>query len=109
MSTRPRRVDLAPPPGAHAARSLARLACRTRQNNADLSILAGVRVNLDRSRMLFDNDVVSDGQAKAGAFACGLCREEGIEHLFPDLGRYSDAVVANPNLNFVTEVFGRCR
>ena len=36
------------------------LTCRTRQNNADLSIFAGLGVNLDSPRMLFDNDVVSN-------------------------------------------------
>ena len=57
--------------------------------------------------MLLHDDVVSDGQAKASALASGLCREEGIEHLFPYVGRNAHAVVANPDLNFVAEVFRR--
>ena len=31
--------------------------------------------------MLLDNDIVADGQAKAGAFSRGFRRKEGIEHL----------------------------
>jgi hypothetical protein len=58
---------------------------------------------------LLHDDVVSDGQAKAGALSSGFCREEGIEHLFPYLGRNAGAVVANPNLNFIAEVFRRRR
>jgi len=66
---------------------------------------AGLGIDLYRPRMLLYDDVVGDGQAKARALSSGFCREEGIEHLFPDLGRNAGAVVANPNFNFVTEVF----
>ena len=59
--------------------------------------------------MLLHDDVVSDGQAKASAFPGRLGREEGIEHLFPDLGRNARAGVANPDLNFVAEVLRRRR
>ena len=54
--------------------------------------------------MLLHDDVVSDGQAKASALSSRLRREEGIEHLFPDLGRNAGAVVANPDFNFVAKV-----
>ena len=54
--------------------------------------------------MLLHDDVVGDGQAKASTLASGFCREEGVEHLFPDFGRNARAVVANPNLNFVAKV-----
>ena len=57
--------------------------------------------------MLLDDDVVSDGQAKASAFAGGLGREEGVEHLFLHLGRDAGAVVANRDLHAVAEVLGR--
>src|SRR6201981_1257776 len=56
---------------------------RTRQNNSYFGELAGLRIDLYRPRMLLHDDVVSDGQAKAGALSSGLCREEGIEHLIP--------------------------
>jgi hypothetical protein len=32
--------------------------------------------------MLLDDDVVADGEAKAGSFSCGFRREERIEYLF---------------------------
>ena len=55
-------------------------------------------------RVLLHNDVVSDGQTKAGALSSRFCCEERIEHLVPDLGRNAGAVVTNADLNFVTEV-----
>ena len=79
--------------------------CFARKNDPDLSELARLRIDLDRPRMLLHDDVVSDGQTEARTLTGGFCREEGIEHLFPDLGRNAGAVVANPNFNFVTEVF----
>src|SRR5215831_17148993 len=78
---------------------------RARQYNPDFGELAGLRIDLYRPRMLLDNDVVSDRQAKAGTFPGRFCREEGIEHLFPRFGRNARAVVANPDFNFVAEVF----
>src|SRR5215813_15300142 len=54
--------------------------------------------------MLLDNDVVTNGQAEASALSGGFSREEGIEHLFPDLGRHTCAVVAYPDLYAVAEV-----
>jgi hypothetical protein len=59
--------------------------------------------------MLLHDDVVSDGQAKASALSSWFGREEGIEHLIPDLGRNTGAIVAYPDLNFVTEIFCRRR
>ena len=59
--------------------------------------------------MLLHDDVVSDGQAKASTLAGRLCREEGIEHLFPYFGRNAGAVVANPDLNSVAKVLCRSR
>ena len=57
--------------------------------------------------MLLDDDVVSDGQAKASALSGGFCREEGIEHLFLYFRRNADAVIANPDLDFVAKVLCR--
>src|SRR5215471_5153325 len=59
--------------------------------------------------MLLHYDVVSDGQAKAGPLSSGFCREERIEHLFLDLGRNADAVVANRDLYKVAEALRRSR
>src|SRR6516225_93903 len=60
-------------------------------------------------RVLLHNDVVSDGQTKAGALSSRFCCEERIEHPVPDLGRNAGAVVANPYLHAVAEVLGRGR
>ena len=57
--------------------------------------------------MLLHDDVVSDGQAKASALSSRFCCEKWIEHLFPNLGRNTCAVIANSDLNFVTEVLCR--
>ena len=54
--------------------------------------------------MLLDDDVMTDGQTEASALSGGFSCEEGIEHLFPDLGRDTHAVVANADLYPVTEI-----
>src|SRR5262249_9431012 len=81
--------------------------CFARKNNPDFSELTGLRIDLYRPRMLLDDDVVSDGQAKARAFPSGFCREEGIEHFFPDLRRNARTVVANRNRHAVAKVLRR--
>src|SRR5262245_60044779 len=57
--------------------------------------------------MLLDEDVVADGEAKAGSFSCGFCREEGIEHLLFHLGRNTVAVIANPDFHAIAKALGR--
>ena len=57
--------------------------------------------------MLLDDDVVTDGQAKPGSLSGWFRREEGVEHLLLYLRRNADAVVANPDLHAVAEVFRR--
>ena len=59
--------------------------------------------------MLLDDDVVSDGEAKASTLSGGFGREEGIEHLFLYVRRNAGAVVANPDLYAVAEVLRRSR
>src|SRR5262249_31693758 len=80
---------------------------RARQDNASLGELAGQRIDLYTSRMLLDDDVVSDGQAEAGTLSRRLRCEEGIEHLLLYLGRNADAVITDPDLYEVTEVLRR--
>jgi hypothetical protein len=53
---------------------------RARQDNADLGVLAGLAVDLYRSGMLLDNNVVSYRQAKASSLSGWFGREEGVEH-----------------------------
>src|SRR5262249_43480230 len=59
--------------------------------------------------MLLHDDVVSDGQTKAGTLSGGFGREEGIEHLILNLRWNAGAVVPNPYLHAVAEVLGRGR
>jgi hypothetical protein len=59
--------------------------------------------------MLFDNDVVTNGQAESSALPGGFSREEWIEHLLFYIGRNAGAVVANPDLYAVAEVLGGSR
>src|SRR5580700_2782408 len=55
--------------------------------------------------MLFHDDVMTDGEAESGAFACRLGGEERIEHLGFYFRWDAGAIVANPDLDAVTEVF----
>jgi hypothetical protein len=80
--------------------------CRTRQNNRELGELARLRIHLDGAAMLLDNDVVADGDTKAGPLASRLRREEWIEYLFLHLKRNTSAIVANPDFHTVAEVPG---
>ena len=54
--------------------------------------------------MLLDSDVVTNGEAKASTFASRLRCEEGIEHLFPDLGRNAVAIVTDRDLYSIADV-----
>src|SRR5262249_49629601 len=73
----------------------------------DFSELARLRFYFDKPTMLLDDNVVTDGEAKAGAFSGRFRREEGIEHLLFHLGRNTGAVVANPNFHAIAEALGR--
>ena len=59
--------------------------------------------------MLLHDDVVTDGEPKAGAFSGRLGRKERVEHLFLHVSRHTGAVVADSDFNTITEVFGRGR
>ena len=56
--------------------------------------------------MLLDDDVVTDGQAKASPFSSRLGRKERIEHLLLHLRRDAGAVVADPDFHTITKIFG---
>ena len=58
--------------------------------------------------MLFDDDVVADGQAKSGALSGWFGREEGIEYFVPYFRWNTGAIVANSDLYAVAEVLRRC-
>ena len=72
---------------------------RARQNDSDLGEFAGLRVNLDGPRMLLDDDIVADRQAKPGAFASRLGGEEGVEYLVLYVGWNTRAVIAYPDFD----------
>ena len=55
--------------------------------------------------MLFDHDVVADGEPESGAFSSRLGCEERIEHFILHLGRNASAVVADADLHAVPEDF----
>src|SRR5262245_19314406 len=78
-----------------------------RQDDADLGEGIGLAIDLDRSGMLLDHDVMADGKAEAGAFAGRLGGEEGIEHLLPHLGRNAGAIVAHADLDAIAQAFRR--
>src|SRR5262249_18187618 len=59
--------------------------------------------------MLLDDDVVADGEAKAGPFSRGFRREEGIEHLLFHFRWNTDAVVADPDFHAIAKALGRGR
>ena len=54
--------------------------------------------------MLLDDDIVTDGQAKPGAFSGRLGGEERVEHLFLHLRRDAGSIVPNRYFNTVAEV-----
>src|SRR5262249_35567745 len=57
--------------------------------------------------MLFDDDVVTDGEAKTGPFSGGFRCEEWIEHLLLHVRRNTSAVVPNSDLHTITKAFRR--
>jgi hypothetical protein len=59
--------------------------------------------------MLSDNDVVTDGEPKSGAFSGRLRCEERVEHLFLHVGRNAGAVVANPDFHMISKASCRGR
>ncbi len=54
--------------------------------------------------MLLGHNVVADREAKPGAFAGWLGREEWLEQLVLNFGSYTDSVIANANFNGFAEV-----
>ena len=78
----------------------------TRQNNSKFSELAGPGIYLYRPRMLLDDDVVTDRQAKSGTLAGGFGREERVEHLVFDLGRDARSIVPYTDFHSIAEILG---
>ena len=57
--------------------------------------------------MLFENDVVADGEAEPGPFSGRFCCEEWIEHLFLHVWRNPGAIVPDSDFDPIPEVLGR--
>src|SRR5215510_8702790 len=100
-------VMAGPSPATTDERSSPRKRALARQDDPDLGECTGLAVDLDRSGVLLDHDVVADGEAEAGAFAGRLGGEEGVEHLLPYLGRNAGAVVADADLHAIAQAFRR--
>src|SRR5215212_6059734 len=56
--------------------------------------------------MLFDDDVMAERKAEASSLSCGLRCEERAEHLGLYLRGHAGAVVADPDLDAIPQVFG---
>src|SRR5215831_6231449 len=61
------------------------------QTDSDFGELARLRIDFDSACVLFHDDIVADGETKAGALSGRFRREEGIEHLFFHFGRNAGA------------------
>src|SRR5215472_2067628 len=57
--------------------------------------------------MLLRDDVVADREPETSPFAGRLGREERLEQLVPDFGRYTGAVVADADFDRLAEIAGR--
>src|SRR5262245_16590444 len=57
--------------------------------------------------MLFDNNIVTDGEPKPSSFSGGLGWEERIERFFLHLRRNTDAIVPHRYLDTIAQIPGR--
>jgi hypothetical protein len=80
---------------------------RARQDDRKLGVGPRFRRDLDRSGVLFDDDVMAERQAEPSAFSGRLGREKRIEDLGLQVIGYAESVVADGDLNPVAEVPGR--
>jgi hypothetical protein len=69
------------------------------QHDDELGELAALGVDRQAAAVLLDDDVVTDGEAEAGALPGRLGREEGLEDTRPHLVGEAVAVVSNPELD----------
>src|SRR6516165_7418757 len=69
----------------------------------ELRELAHLARDRDRAAVLLGDDLVADRQAKPGALAGRLRREEGLEQLLPVFPGNADTVVAHPDLDRITD------
>ena len=70
----------------------------SRQGHPDLRELPRFRIDLNRTAMLFNDDVVADREAETSALARRLGRKERIENLVFQIRRDAGAIVADADL-----------
>ena len=58
----------------------------------------------NRTPVLFQHDVVAQGQPEPGTFTRGLCCEERVKDLFPDIRRFTHPIVADADLDLLAKV-----
>src|SRR6185437_13238795 len=64
-------------------------------------------IDIDRSGVLLDDNVVAQRKTKTGSFAGRLGRKEWVEYFAHHLGGNAAAVVPNLDLNTFAQVLGR--
>src|SRR5262249_15610281 len=79
----------------------------SRQSHPDFGELTRLRIDLDGATMLFDNDIVTDGEPKPSSFSGRLGCEEGVEDLFFYFRWNTRAVIPNPDFHTIAKAAGR--
>jgi hypothetical protein len=79
----------------------------SRQPHRELGEVADLAIERDRTAVLLGYDLVAYRQAKPGALASRLGREERPKQLVPVFRRNTDAIVAHPYLDAFAEFAGR--
>src|SRR5262249_31590704 len=72
--------------------------------NGELSELADLAIDGDRSAMLLRHYVVADRHAETGALASRLRREEWLKELVSGLGRNANAIIPHQHLDRITQI-----
>jgi hypothetical protein len=80
---------------------------RPRQHDLELSEKSGLRLDIYAAAMLLYDDVVAHRQAKPGTFARRLGREKWVKYFVFDPVRDARPIIANTDLNLVSEVLRR--
>ena len=92
---------------ARGTRSRSTGGCRARKNDPEFGEFAGPGIDLDRSAVLLDDNVVTQGEAQASPFARRFRRKEGIEYFLSYFSRNAAAIVTNPDFDVGAETSGR--
>jgi hypothetical protein len=77
---------------------------RAWKNHPEFGEFTRLSLDLYRSGMLFDNNVVAKGQTETCSLSRRLCRKKRIEHLFPYLRQDASAVIAYLDFHTVAQI-----